>query len=167
MLKGCRFHHLGIVTDDISATAAAYRAVGYSASEVVTDPLQKTRICFLEQPGFPRLELVSPSEEKSSVTKLLKRGGVSPYHLCYETDDIEAAFEAMTADGYIPLFRPVEAAAMDGRRICYMYRKDVGYVEMLEAFSGAASSSPVTASSSPVMASSFPVTASSSETDKR
>jgi len=32
---------------------------------------------------------------------------------------------------FIPLFRPVEAIALDNRLICYLYRKDVGFIEIV------------------------------------
>ncbi len=76
--------------------------------------------------------MVEPIDERSSVNKILKRNGVSPYHICYEVDDINVAFnELVEAQGYIPLFRPVEAAAMNDRLICYLYKETIGFIELV------------------------------------
>lgn len=77
--------------------------------------------------------MVAPADETSSINKLVKKHGVTPYHICFETPDIDLAFEEMTKDGFIPLFRPVEAAAFGDRRICYFYKKETGYLELVES----------------------------------
>lgn len=78
------------------------------------------------------IELVEPTDERSSVNKLLKKNGVSPYHVCYEVDNIEECFVLLTEQyGFIPLFRPVEAAAFGNRLICYLYKKEIGFVELV------------------------------------
>jgi len=61
---------------------------------------------------------------------MLKRG-VSPYHTCYEVDDINAAYEEMLDNDFTPLFEPVEAPALDDRLICYFFKSDVGFIELV------------------------------------
>lgn len=113
-------------------TAVYYAAFGYQASPVIEDKIQRVYICFLTKENFPRIELVEPVDEQSSVNKLLKKNGVAPYHVCYEVDNIdEAVDELVDIQGYIPLFRPVEAIALDNRMICYLYRKETGFIELV------------------------------------
>lgn len=134
MTQDLIFHHIGVATSDLNATAQIYVAAGYTKSEVFADTIQKTNICFLTKDGQPRIELIEPMNELSSVNKLLKKNrNICPYHLCYETQDIEKSFEIMTTEqGYIPLFRPVPATAFENRLICYLFHQNVGYVELLE-----------------------------------
>jgi hypothetical protein len=40
--------------------------------------------------------------------------------------------ESLYEDGFIPLFAPVEAVAMQGRKICYMSSLEVGTIELVE-----------------------------------
>lgn len=127
------FHHIGYATDRLSESIAAFESLGYSAGVVCLDPIQRTDICFLSKPGSPQIELVSPADETSSVNKIVGKHGVTPYHVCYETPDIDLAFDSLTEEGFIPLFRPVEAAAFGDRRICYFYKKEFGYLELVEA----------------------------------
>lgn len=132
MLSTFRFHHIGYVTDSIANTSAIYLAAGYTSSSVIDDPIQRVRICFLTKEGFPTTELIEPLDEQSSVNKILKKNGVSPYHTCYEVDDIDAAFnELVDVQGYTPLFRPVEAIALENRLISYLYKKETGLIELV------------------------------------
>lgn len=125
-----KLDHVGIVTDDIVKTAATYEKLGYKKGDTVVDDIQKVKICFLTN-DTSKIELVEPASEKSSVNKLLKKNGVSPYHLCYEVDDIEKTFDELVEEGFIPLFRPVEATAFNNRLICYIYHKTTGYIELV------------------------------------
>jgi methylmalonyl-CoA/ethylmalonyl-CoA epimerase len=78
------------------------------------------------------MELIAPIDENSSVNKIFKKTGVAPYHVCYEVDDINSAFdELVDVQGYIPLFRPVEAIALDNKLICYLYKKEIGFIELV------------------------------------
>jgi methylmalonyl-CoA/ethylmalonyl-CoA epimerase len=132
MLINSKFHHIGYVTDSIINTSALYIEAGYHMSPIIEDKIQQVSICFLTKEDFPKIELIEPINKKSSVNKILERNGVCPYHLCYEVDDINKAFdELVNLQGYIPLFRPVEAIALNNRLICYLYRKEVGFIELV------------------------------------
>lgn len=127
-----KFHHIGYATGDIDQTVSDFEKMGYKRGIVFTDTIQNTYICFLRKEGFPTIELVQPVDDTCSVNKIVKSRGVSPYHLCYETDDIDQAFCNLMEQGYIPLFRPVEAIAFENRRICYFFKKESGYLELVE-----------------------------------
>ncbi len=135
MFNNFTFHHIGYVTDSIAGTAAFYLQAGYDASPIIEDEIQRVHICFLTKNGFPRIELVQPVDEQSSVNKIFKKTGVAPYHVCYEVDDINIAFdELVDVQEFIPLFRPVEAIALENRLICYLYKKEVGFIELVNKY---------------------------------
>jgi methylmalonyl-CoA/ethylmalonyl-CoA epimerase len=77
-------------------------------------------------------EFVEPLDELSPVTKLLNKTGVSPYHFCYETDDIATAIEELKKQKYVLIQKPVPATALDNRNVCFLYHKDGGLIELLE-----------------------------------
>jgi methylmalonyl-CoA/ethylmalonyl-CoA epimerase len=131
MLHSFTFHHIGYVTDCIADTMALYISAGYHATEVVTDSIQQVRISFISKENNPCIELVEPLNEGSSVHKLLYKNGVSPYHICYEVDNIDQSFDTLVALGYTPIFRPIEAAALDNRLICYFFKKEIGFIELV------------------------------------
>jgi len=127
------FHHIGIACRDIAKTQAFYTAMGYEASAVVDDPLQHVKVCFLDKPGAPRVELLEPLDDESPVACTLATVGVSPYHLCYEVEDIEQAIVALRGQRFLPVKPPVPACAMGGRRVAFLFQKHTGLIELVES----------------------------------
>ncbi len=127
------FHHIGIACRDIAKTQAFYLGQGYTASPVVEDPLQHVRISFLEKEGAPRIELLEPLDDQSPVARTLATSGVSPYHMCYEVQDIEAAVNHLRGQRFLLVNGPVPACAMGDRRIAFLFQKNTGLIELVEA----------------------------------
>jgi len=132
MLDELIFHHLGIAVFDIDATAQIYQQAGYTKTETKYDPLQNVYICFLSKPNMPMIELLAPKDETSPVCKTLERSGVTPYHNCYEVDDVEDAVVKLRRMGYILVKRPEIATAICNRKVCFLYNKNIGLIELLE-----------------------------------
>lgn len=126
----CTLEHIGYITDNIVKTAEAFLLLGYKADVVVNDDTQRTRICFLTKSGATKIELVEPYEDNKTMQKMLKRG-VTPYHTCYEVDDVNAAYEEMLDHDFTPLFKPVAAPAFNNRLICYFWKSDIGFIELV------------------------------------
>lgn len=128
-----RFHHIGIACRNIDKTKSFYLAMGYSASAVTDDPLQHVRVCFLDTDGQPRLELLEPLDEKSPVTRTLDTVGVSPYHLCYEVNDIGTAIAWLRNQRFLLVSGPVPACAMNDRQVAFLFKTSNGLIELVEA----------------------------------
>ena len=133
MLPYFRFHHIGVAVFDIDATASYYVNAGYARTDTVYDPHQNVNICFLTKEGMPMVELLAPKDSTSPVTKTLEKSGVTPYHICYEVDDIDVAVADLRKLKYVPLIKPVEACAIGGRRVCFLFNRQVGLIELVEA----------------------------------
>lgn len=116
MLEDCRFHHIGYAVKDILLTAEYYLKVGWNISNIQEDTIQNTKIAFLSRDGFPLIELVAPIDDKSPIVKTLEKVGVTTYHICYEVDDIDIAVLNLKKQRFLPLFRPVEAIALENRK---------------------------------------------------
>lgn len=126
------FHHIGVACRDIAKTKELYLSMGYMDFPVVEDPVQHVRVCFLENESAPRIELLEPLDQESPVSRTLSMVGVSPYHLCYEVKDIEEAINRLRERRFILVTGPVEAPAMDGRRIAFLFNKNNGLIEIVE-----------------------------------
>jgi methylmalonyl-CoA/ethylmalonyl-CoA epimerase len=126
----CTLDHVGYITADIVQTVASFQLLGYKADAIINDDTQRTRICFLRKPGETNIELVEPYEDNKTMQKMLKRG-VTPYHTCYVVDDIMASYEEMLDNDFTPLFKPVAAPAFDNRLICYFFKSDIGFIELV------------------------------------
>lgn len=134
MLNGLKFHHIGIACFSIEKSKAFYEQMGYQASPTTDDPIQNIRICFLEKEGMPLLELLEPIDENSPVNSILQSQGVTPYHICYQTDNLEESIRTLRKEErFVKVSKPAPACAIGNRRVVFMYRKDVGLIELVEA----------------------------------
>ena len=86
---------------------------------------------FSDKDGETPIELVQPYEDNRTMQKMLSKRGNGPYHLCYAVDDIFTAYEELLSKDWLPLFKPVEAPALGNRLICYFFKQEVGYMELV------------------------------------
>ena len=133
MLPYFRFHHICYAVKDIEASAKLYLEAGWLLSEVVIDSIQNAKIAFLSKEGMPQIEFVAPVDEKSPIVKTLEKSGNSPYHICYEVDNIDEAVADLRKQKYIKLFNPVPAVGIMNKKICYLFNAQVGLIEIVEA----------------------------------
>lgn len=133
MLDSFKFHHIGVAVRELDATATVYEQGGYKRSSSMFDPIQNVNICWLTKDGAPTVELLAPVDEKSPVNKTLEKVGVSPYHCCYEVDNLEDACAELRKQRYIMVSKPAEAVAFCGSRVCFLFNKNVGLIELVEA----------------------------------
>lgn len=134
MLAEFKFHHIGYAVEAIEPTAEVYRNAGWEITEEVIDPLQNVRISFAHKEGMPLIEFVAPVDENSPVVDILNKNGqtATPYHICYEVENIEMAIKQLRKMRYVALFNPVPAIALHGRLICYLYKKEIGLIELVQ-----------------------------------
>jgi len=129
-----RFHHLGVVVDDIAARRPFYLGVlGYAIrTDVIHDPLQGAYVQFLALPGADHyLELVAPDGPQSKLARASKRG-LPLHHVCYATPAIEASLRNLAEAGAMVIQDPVPAVAFDGRRIAWLVNDEGVLLELVE-----------------------------------
>ena len=134
MLNSMKFHHIGVAVNDIEKTAAVYVLGGYNQSAITFDSVQNVNICWLTKEGMPTVELLAPIDESSSpVCKTLEKNGVTPYHTCYIVEDIGTAVAELRKMEYVVVVKPVEAPAISNCKVCFLFNKSVGLIELVEA----------------------------------
>ena len=133
MLVHMSFHHIGYAVLDLEATATFYEQGGYRRSATIFDPIQNVNICWLTKNGSPTVELLAPIDEKSPVTKTLEKVGVSPYHCCFIVDNMDNSITELRKQKYVLISKPSEAVAFCGSRVCFLYHKNVGLIELVES----------------------------------
>jgi methylmalonyl-CoA/ethylmalonyl-CoA epimerase len=126
------FHHLGIATKEINNTITIYKNLGFEASPTIFDPIQNVNICFLKKLNHPLLELVAVVDEKSPVNNIINKVGTTPYHTCYEVENIEIGIKYLKKQRFVVIVSPVAAVAFNNRKICFLYQPDAGLIELLE-----------------------------------
>lgn len=129
-----KLDHIGYLTADIEASAKAFVTLGYAKGENFDDDIQKCHICFLTQSGTEAIELVQPYDDNVPMNKMLKKRGTSPYHLCYEVEDVQALYDSLSeTEGWTPMFAPVKAIAFGNRLITYFLNAETGFIEFVNA----------------------------------
>jgi methylmalonyl-CoA/ethylmalonyl-CoA epimerase len=132
MLTEFIFNHIGIATSSIAATSKYYTEAGYNSTEIIYDPIQQVNICFLNKKGFPTIELIEPASESSPVINIVNKNGVAPYHFCYKVENIDEVISKLKRKNFVPLSKPIPAIAFGNNKICFLYNKDVGLIELVE-----------------------------------
>ncbi len=133
-LPGYRIHHIGVAVKDIAAAAAKYvRFHQYrTATEIIHDATQQAYVQFLRLEGDAAyLELVQPDGPDSNLSRAVAKGG-GLNHICYSTDDIEAACSTLAGGGMFVITPPVPAVAFGGRRIAWLIGNNVVLTELVE-----------------------------------
>lgn len=133
MIDSMKFHHIGVAVKDIEKTAAVYVQGGYTQSIVTFDSIQNVNICWLTKEGMPTVELLAPVDELSPVCKILEKNGVTPYHTCYIVDDMESAVTSLRKMKYVVVVKQVEASAITNCKVCFLFNKNVGLIELVES----------------------------------
>lgn len=132
MQVGLTFHHIGYATYSIEQSLETFTLLGYLLRRIEEDAINYARLALLVREGFPDVELVEGLGGVSPVENILDKNGVCPYHICYESNAFESAIADFRKNGFSLLFRPRPALLFDGRRICYLYHKNIGLIELLE-----------------------------------
>ena len=131
-----KLHHLAVVVGNIERSAQLYcRLLDLEpATDVIHDRRQKVYVQFLAGPslGDLKLELLEPEGKDSPVASALAKGG-GPNHLCFEVTDLDRALAQAREQGARVICEPVEGAAMDNRRIAFVFTADRQIVEFLAA----------------------------------
>ncbi len=131
-----KLHHLAVVVADIQRSAKIYEELlnVSPATEPVHDQRQKVHIQFLSGPslGDLQLELLSPDGEDSPVALALKQGG-GPNHLCFEVADLDQSLQRALQQGCRVICEPVEAAALEKRKIAFIFTPDQQIVEFVQS----------------------------------
>lgn len=129
-----KLHHVGIVVKNIESFGPRFtEAFGFqSLSPIMNDPVQKVSVQFWGHEGVTCLELIQPEGEDSPVHHFLEKGG-GISHLCFQVVDIENAILTAREHGAICINGPVSATAFSGRRIAFLFFRDIGLVEFEEA----------------------------------
>ena len=128
-----KLNHIGIVVSNIKDKLKFYEKIcGPLASmpSIIPDEIQQVNVCFMDV-GKVTFELIEPVNENSPVSNFLKKGG-GINHLCLEVENIEEAFRLTKDIGGLIVREPASAAAFAGKRIAFVFFKELGLVEFLE-----------------------------------
>jgi methylmalonyl-CoA/ethylmalonyl-CoA epimerase len=127
-----KIHHVGYLAKNISKTEKKFFELGYTVeSPTAYDNIRQINIEFLVN-GDYRVELIQPMSEESPMYPLLKRYKNSPYHFCYEVDDLDRAVADLSGKGYTVIQEPEIAPCIEGKRVAFLNNISMGIIELVE-----------------------------------
>jgi methylmalonyl-CoA/ethylmalonyl-CoA epimerase len=126
-----RLDHTGFAVAELEGAIELFRdTLGAQVGPIFEDPIQRVRLCFAEYNGG-RVELVAPLGPGSPVDAIVANGG-GAYHLCFQTNDLDAEFERLRGKGFVPASTPQPAVAFGGRRVVFLYNRVAQLIELVE-----------------------------------
>lgn len=93
-----KIDHIGIAVASIDEALPFYRALGAEPHHYETVESQKVRVAFI-QVGESNIELLEPTADDSPVAAFLNKRGSGMHHICYQVLDVQAALDALKAEG--------------------------------------------------------------------
>ena len=126
-----KVHHIGYAVKDIEDAIKTLAKLGYVFGDITEDNTQKVKISFGVN-GTSVVELVSPIGEQSPVDLFLNKVGPTPYHICYEVENIESKIKELRKIGFLQTSDIKNAAAINSRRIVFLSNLNVGLIELVE-----------------------------------
>lgn len=127
-----KIHHVGYLAKNIEKTEKKFFDLGYTVeSPTAYDEIRKINIEFLVN-GDYRVELIQPMSEDSPMFPLLKRYKNSPYHFCYEVENLEQSVKELSENGYTVIQEPEIAPCIEGRKVAFLNNISMGIIELVE-----------------------------------
>ena len=132
MLEQLKVHHIGYLVRNIEKAKKVFLGFEYEVvSECVHDSFRGIDIIFLEKDGY-MIELVSPTDDTSDVASLKKKIGNSPYHICYEVNDLPKMIDMLQKERFVLVHEPHNAVAISNRRVAFLMHGQIGLIELVE-----------------------------------
>ncbi len=130
-----KIHHIGYLVKSIKKSLPDFENLGYKAeSDIIYDSLRDIDILFLTNNKY-RIELVQskgPNSIVANIIKFLNKEGGRIYHICYCCNDIEITCRNLREKGFIPASEIESAIAIDGHKVCFMFKRTIGIIELVE-----------------------------------
>ena len=130
--QSLKIHHIGYLVKNLEKSQALFTAMGYTLEQSpIYDEYRDVDICFLSKDSY-RIELVAPRTSKSVVGELRKKIGNSPYHVCYEVENLEQAIEEFGKNHFVIWEEAHIAPALSGKRVVFLVNAQIGMIELLD-----------------------------------
>ena len=128
-----RIDHIGYAVQDMLAGIDSFLNLGYRLhQEAVEDHERGVEICFVTDPNGVKVELIAPIQEGSPIDTWLQKNGNSPYHICYESENLAEDIALLKEKGFMVLHSPQAAPAMNNRYVSFLYSRSSGLIELVE-----------------------------------
>lgn len=126
-------NHIGYAVRNIAESISVFEKLGFCVTkEPMKDLPRKVEIAFMKN-NETVIELISPTAKNSPIDNILNKLGCVPYHLCFETNDLDRKVEELKNEGFIIIEKKNKAVALSKKNIVFLYSKIIGLIELVEA----------------------------------
>lgn len=127
-----KVHHIGYFVTDLENAIPKFELLGFEKqSDIVVDDDRRVLICFMQNEN-EMIELIAANGEGSIVQNMAEKGVSTPYHICYETEDMENTIEQLRGEGFYLMQKPANAIACGNHDVAFLFSPQIGLVELLE-----------------------------------
>lgn len=128
-----KIDHIGYAVKRIDRAINAFQGLGFKFGPVIDDTDRNVKLVFGDKDGY-QIELVAPLDKKqeSPVDQYLSNAVGIPYHICYETENLDAKIDELVKQGYKVVIEPRPAIAFGGRRVVFIMNIGFGLMEIVE-----------------------------------
>lgn len=130
-MEELKINHVGYLINDLEKSLEIFINMGYCKLSKYLDNLRGVEIAFIKKNDLI-LELIRPIRENSAVSNLYKKIGPSPYHVCYETFDLDKTIADFRKNNWIVVVNKQPAIAFGNLNVVFLFHKEVGLIELLE-----------------------------------
>lgn len=127
-----KVHHIGYAVKNLDEAFNIFKLLGFEKeNEKVIDDKRNVKILFIHNREY-RIELIESLGENSPRRNILKKSGSTPYHLCYESENILEDIELLKNNNFILISELSESRAINDKKVCFLYNKQIGIIELVE-----------------------------------
>ena len=127
-----KVHHIGYYVNSIQESVKDFEKFGWKISSPCTfDESRKIFIQFMNNSDCV-IELIEPAEDCKIFPKRFKSLGSTPYHICYECENLDEKITELTSENFILIREPQIAPAINNKRVAFLYAESIGQVEIIE-----------------------------------
>lgn len=122
-----RIDHIGVAVEDLDVAIDLYRK-SFRMAEQHREIVEAFGVeAVLLEIGDGHVELLKPLSPDTGVGKFLAKNGPGLHHVAYQTDDIDAALEAVRAAG-LELIDEQPRTGIRNSRVAFLHPKATGGV---------------------------------------
>lgn len=131
-MNDIKVNHLGYIVKEINCAVNEFENIGFKfLKPIIEDKKRNMLACLMVKDGYV-IEIISPMNKKSEVYSLSRKSfSGMPYHLCFETKNISGTLLKLKKRGYVIVKEPDDAILFDGRKVAFLFSRNIGLVELL------------------------------------
>lgn len=125
-----KINHIGIAVSNIEKSKDKYIKLGYKVLKEIYDEIFLADLCLMKRES-EIIELIHTKDTNSKLFNICNNNIELDYHKCYEVNNIEENIKLLKKNKYL-LISDIVYSKLLGGKICFLYNKKVGIIELLE-----------------------------------